>query len=366
MPTVRRDQPQLSPLASIAKKPRIDDELTFDGDLTIDNEGTLTVRDPIAEALHLPIEAVKELLIRQHDRRGFFGVHLDTSTVLAMCSELTWNLESAQQRIPRDDKALRQNQVKDEALHRGEVGCRLLALWNPSMPKYISDQTAYELEKMVRTIAGPIEQSRVAELLKSVYVFRTDSGPAMKPNYMTKPGHGSHHLPPTAGEVYAIEKLLGFHLKFVDEPQEFVWKDEALALDAERQEERAWNERRQLKLQEGMFSIDEQAALEAQGAELPTRGKTKAKRTLRRELATLQARHARLASFEESGGLFNALTVSQQIGKRHVNMMARAAEFRLLTFTSDHGFVRAALHQQTDFVGLGILELHPPRSFAGV
>ncbi|KAH0474929.1 MAG: uncharacterized protein KVP18_003954 [Porospora cf. gigantea A] len=365
MPTVRRDQPELSPLASTAKKPRVDD-LTFDDDLTIDNEGTLTVRDPVSEALHLPKEAIKELLIRQPDRRGFFGVHLDTSTVLAMCSELTWNLESAQQRIPRDDKALRQKQVQNEILHRGEVGSCLLALWSPSMPKYISDQTAYELEKMVRTIGGHIEQSRVAELLKSVYVFRTDLGPEMKPNYINKPGHGSHQLPPTAGDVYAIEKLLGLRLKFVDEPQEFIWREEALAMDAERQEERSQNQRRQMELQERMLSIDQQAALEAQGAELPTKGKTKAKRTIRRELAILQARHARLASFEETGGLFKALSVSQQIGKRHVNMMAKAAEFRLLTFTSDHGFVRAALHQQMDFVGLGILVLHPPRSFAGV
>lgn len=122
--------------------------------LTIDVKGSLAWRNPIDEASTLPSAEIRRVLFHDDILRAYCGVHLDTSAVLAMCSELTWNLESAETTIPRDDKALRTHQVSDEKANRGVVASQLLPLWSPLVPKYISDQTAYELEKMTRTIVS--------------------------------------------------------------------------------------------------------------------------------------------------------------------------------------------------------------------
>eukprot|EP01054_Gregarina_sp_Poly1_P006310 Gregarina_sp_Poly_1__6309@NODE_3357_length_1154_cov_113_957682_g1139_i2_p1_GENE_NODE_3357_length_1154_cov_113_957682_g1139_i2NODE_3357_length_1154_cov_113_957682_g1139_i2_p1_ORF_typecomplete_len344_score53_62DUF1308/PF07000_11/5_6e09Chisel/PF15355_6/3_5Chisel/PF15355_6/1_2e03Chisel/PF15355_6/3_2e03Chisel/PF15355_6/6e03_NODE_3357_length_1154_cov_113_957682_g1139_i2251032 len=97
-----------------------------------------------------------------HNKRP--GIAVDISSLLCICSELTWNPEAASRVIPASDKVMRPRQMEHEMQHPGQMRMFFSNLLRSELALYHTQETLVDVEHIMSPIAGPREKERLAKL----------------------------------------------------------------------------------------------------------------------------------------------------------------------------------------------------------
>lgn len=95
---------------------------------------------------------------------------MDISSILCICSEMTWDAQSSAKIIPASDKVMRPRQIEHEAMHQGQMRMFCSNLLRSELALYYVGETLQEAEAIMAPIAGPREKARL-ECLKAANVM---------------------------------------------------------------------------------------------------------------------------------------------------------------------------------------------------
>eukprot|EP01054_Gregarina_sp_Poly1_P002687 Gregarina_sp_Poly_1__2686@NODE_1739_length_3429_cov_82_111243_g1139_i0_p2_GENE_NODE_1739_length_3429_cov_82_111243_g1139_i0NODE_1739_length_3429_cov_82_111243_g1139_i0_p2_ORF_typecomplete_len353_score58_13DUF1308/PF07000_11/5_3e09DUF1308/PF07000_11/1_6Pecanex_C/PF05041_15/0_3DUF3425/PF11905_8/0_34_NODE_1739_length_3429_cov_82_111243_g1139_i023713405 len=322
-----------------------------------------------------------------HNKRP--GIAVDISSLLCICSELTWNPEAASRVIPASDKVMRPRQMEHEMQHPGQMRMFFSNLLRSELALYHTQETLVDVEHIMSPIAGPREKERLAKLKEANIVVPMETldspwdgtstkilslSPELFPFLISSESNESANglVDIELGDIQLIESET-LRESAVQEEHPSVTKEESTSEDistasddpnivvligncnsqefAESVPERRQKRRRIVGATACLSVTPKQA--ECIGRK---RAERREKRRKENEKMVLQLK----------SNLTDLVTKTKKVTDRHVRCLQAAIQRDLIFLTGDNSLVKALKDQHIDLERLGLVLVHPSRSLVGV
>eukprot|EP01053_Blabericola_migrator_P005166 Blabericola_migrator_1__5165@NODE_2663_length_2482_cov_78_342029_g1668_i0_p1_GENE_NODE_2663_length_2482_cov_78_342029_g1668_i0NODE_2663_length_2482_cov_78_342029_g1668_i0_p1_ORF_typecomplete_len344_score57_32DUF1308/PF07000_11/3_4e10DUF4604/PF15377_6/7_6e03DUF4604/PF15377_6/0_16_NODE_2663_length_2482_cov_78_342029_g1668_i06521683 len=314
------------------------------------------------------------------------GLVADISSILCLCSELTWAPDEAAKVVSEGDKVMRPVQVEHEKHHPGHMRLFFSSLLRSELALYCSENTLEGVESIVSTVGGPREKRRLqclrdANVIKPTSQLQDDS----TTDLFALPPELFPFLIQTEGDIEDLELgdialiehetlaeggLLGEGTSSMSSSsprQTQVEKELNGSVDQEEDEANI------------VVLIENYTSQEYAGGVNERRNK---RRRLTHEVVTphqaecigrkrAERREKRHLEYEAQisklkSNFWGCVNITKRVTDRHLKLVEFTVLNDLILLTGDNSLVKALKDQRLDLEKLGLTILHPPRSLAGV